>query len=966
MKKTALTWAALVLVIFTSYAQQSLSRLVNPFIGTGGHGHTFPGACAPFGMVQLSPDTRLEGWDGCSGYHYSDSLIYGFSHTHLSGTGCSDYGDVMVMPLKLKSKNKMDVFKPEVYRSAFSHAEEKAHAGYYEVRLKDDDIQARLTSTERVGLHEYSFPDKGNYWVVLDLLHRDELLESSLKLVNNHTIEGLRRSKAWAEDQWVYFRIEFNKDFKKTLENNDAGSLKPNRLKGMAWEFAMKKGEKLLVKVSLSATGTAGAALNMSKELPGWDFNQTLQKTEAAWNKELGLIQVESTNPDKKIIFYTALYHTCIQPNLASDVDGKYRGRDGKIHQANGFNYYSVFSLWDTFRAAHPLYNLIQKQRSLDFIKTFLAQYRDGGRLPVWELWGNETDCMIGYHSVSVIADAWAKGIRGFNKQEAIEAMKASAMRDVLGLKAYKEKGYIGIEDEPESVSKTLEYAYDDWCISTLLEPGEDKSYFEKRSQNWKNVFDGKLGHVRARLNGGWFSPFDPREVNNHFTEANSWQYSFFVPQDIPGMIQAYGGVKKFEDKLDRLFFENSATTGRNQADITGLIGQYAHGNEPSHHMAWLYNYLGSGWKTQARIRNILETQYHNAPDGLSGNEDCGQMSAWLVMSSMGLYSVCPGSPDYNISSPWFERIKVNTGDNNQLVINASGAESNMYIKSFRINGNQRLEMQVNHQELMGTSSLFFELSKEPLKWGSKADSTLHSKLSTSILPSPLIHSNGISYRDSQQVALEWQLVPAQLSYRINGGNWINYTKAFYVKESCTIEAKAKDAKTGMESFTQASFHRIPNNWSIQIKGDYIKQYSAGGPEALIDGLKGNENWRKGYWQGYWGVDPEIVIDLKEEKLLEEFGASFLQDSKSWILHPSALEWYVSEDGVNFTPLGTLANEVEALNEDITLKTIRLHKTQGIKAKKLKLIIRQYGKLPKGHISEGEPSYIFVDEVWAE
>lgn len=512
----------------TTFSQaQDFAKHVNPFIGTGGHGHTFPGATVPYGMVQLSPDTRIDGsWDGCGGYHYSDNVIYGFSHTHLNGTGVSDYGDILLMPTMGEPS-----FDNKVYSSTFSHANEKASAGFYSVKLDKHNIDVRLTTSTRVGFHEYTFNKSGQANIILDLRHRDKLLEGEIRYVDSKTIEVLRRSEAWARNQYVYARIEFSKPFKE-IKTNSANHLTDNRILtdyAGAYQFKVKKGEKILVKVSLSPTSYEGAKLN-SSEIKHWDFNKVHKAAIALWNKELSKIEVTSDDKDKLAIFYTALYHTMMQPNIAQDVDGKYRGRDNQIHVAEGFDYYTVFSLWDTFRGAHPLYTLIDKKRTSDYINTFIKQYEQGGRLPVWELASNETDCMIGYHSVSVIADAMVKGITGFDYEKAFEASKASAMRDVLGLEAYKKNGFISMDDEHESVSKTLEYAYDDWCIAQmaqLLNKKEDYQYFMKRSQNWKNIFDWETGFMRPKKNGGWDKPFDPREVNNNFTEGNSWQYSF-------------------------------------------------------------------------------------------------------------------------------------------------------------------------------------------------------------------------------------------------------------------------------------------------------------------------------------------------------------------------------------------------------------------------------------------------------
>ena len=661
-------------ILFSFFCSaQDFAKHVNPFIGTGGHGHTFPGATTPYGMVQLSPDTRIDGsWDGCSGYHYSDNLIYGFSHTHLNGTGVSDFGDIMLMPTIGEPS-----FDNKVYSSLFSHENEKASAGFYAVKLDRHNIDVRLTTSTRVGFHEYTFNNSGEANIILDLNHRDELLEGEIRKINNTTFEILRRSEAWARNQYVYARLEFNTEMEVSkFKANNTRSDQYFSGTELAISFSKKvnKGEKILVKVSLSPTSYEGAKLNMT-EIKHWDFEKVKADAEALWNKELSKIEVENEDQDKMTIFYTALYHTMMQPNIAQDLDGRYRGMDQKIHTTEGFDYYTVFSLWDTFRAAHPLYTLIDKKRTSDYINTFIKMYEQGRRLPVWELASNETDCMIGYHSVSVIADAMAKGITGFDYEKAFEASKASAMRDVLGLKAYKENGFISIDDDHESVSKTLEYAYDDWCIAQMakiLNKKEDFNYFMNRSQNWKNLFNWKTDFIQPKKNGGWLKNFDPREVNNNYTEGNAWQYTFFVPQDIPGMKEAYGGNEKFEAKLDEMFNAESKTTGREQVDVTGLIGQYAHGNEPSHHMAYLYNYVGKREKAKEKVHYILDEFYKNSPDGLICNEDCGQMSAWYVLSAMGVYNVTPGNRNFNwtVIEPYFDEIKVKLENLNDDVIN--------------------------------------------------------------------------------------------------------------------------------------------------------------------------------------------------------------------------------------------------------------------------------------------------------
>jgi len=927
---------ALAFLTTTIFQAQDFAKHVNPFIGTGGHGHTFPGATLPYGMVQLSPDTRIDGsWDGCGGYHYSDNVIYGFSHTHLNGTGVSDYGDIMLMPTMGEPS-----FDNKVYSSVFSHNNEKASAGFYSVKLDKHNIDVRLTTSTRVGFHEYTFNQSGQANIILDLRHRDKLLEGEIRFVDSKTIEVLRRSEAWARNQYVYARIEFSKPFKE-VKTSSANYLTDNRILtdyAGAYQFKVKKGEKILVKVSLSPTSYEGAKLN-SSEIKHWDFDKVHKDAITAWNKELSKIEVTSDDKDKLAIFYTALYHTMMQPNIAQDLDGKYRGRDNQIHVAEGFDYYTVFSLWDTFRGAHPLYTLIDKKRTADYINTFIKQYEQGGRLPVWELASNETDCMIGYHSVSVIADAMVKGIKGFDYDKAFEASKASAMRDVLGLDAYKKNGFISIDDEHESVSKTLEYAYDDWCIAqmaAILENHEDYQYFMKRSQNWKNIFDWETGFMRPKKNGGWDKPFDPREVNNNFTEGNSWQYSFFVPQDIEGMIEAYGGKEKFEAKLDEMFNSESKTTGREQVDVTGLIGQYAHGNEPSHHMAYLYNYVGKPEKTNEKVKYILDNFYTNTPDGLIGNEDCGQMSAWYVLSSMGMYQVTPGGNAWDKTKPYFEKIKLNFEDNTSIVI----------LKDSKVN----------------TIEYFDSEAIEILAFA--ADPT--------IVEVPVIQAESKAFKDKLKIELKSK-ENQEIYYKVFDKdtsmvmiNFKKYEKPFYIEKSSLV--LVYNEENGQKSNTiSATFFKKPNNYTIEIKSKYNPQYHAGGPEGLLDGILGTENWRKGDWQGYQSQDFEAVVDLKEVKELYSFKANFLQDSRSWILMPTYLEFFISTDNVNFTSVGSLDiaknSGIDPKDENSFTREFGVLLDKKKTARYVKVIAKNFGKLPDWHQGAGGDAFIFIDEI---
>ena len=712
---TTLAFAFLAFGQSNLYAQTEATPAdyVNPMVGTGGHGHTFPGAVWPFGMVQLSPDTRIDdSWDGCGGYYYEDSFIYGFSHTHLSGTGVSDYGDVLMMPTGGPS-SRLPSFNPYAYRSRYSHSTEVAEAGYYSVYLPVYEIKVELTATERMGVHRYTYygsmnQNKYTARVLIDLNHRDKLISHGIEQLDERRIGGWRQSKAWANNQWVYFTMEFDHEIARIVTSQDG------KQAIVEFDFQRSDGErsnpvKLETLVGISFTDAKGARGNLIYEKDmaviraeakgAVNFDACRAQAKDAWNQELSKIIVtsdyeaqafrvgaESAKRDiEKRKFYTALYHCMIHPSLASDADGRYRGRDQQIHRAGLYKenappfhkVYSVFSLWDTYRALHPLLSIVDPDRTMDFVRTFLLQYKQGGKLPVWELGSCETECMIGYHSVSVIADVMMKEIGvtrdamgqpkyPFDYKLALEAMihsarlKDSAFLDLSGQKL----GYMGIENTAESVSKLLEYAYDDWCISRVAQalPSTPQSVvqeFYARSERWKNLYDEKIGFMRPRVNGGWLSPFDPKEVNNHFTEANAWQYSMYVPHDILGLMDKLGGVNATEKHLDSLFGTDSRTTGRDQADISGLIGQYAHGNEPSHHMAYLYNYCGKPEKAQGIIDYVCKQFYKDSPDGLIGNEDCGQMSAWYVMSAMGLYPVCPGSNVYATGIPQFYEVEI-------------------------------------------------------------------------------------------------------------------------------------------------------------------------------------------------------------------------------------------------------------------------------------------------------------------
>ena len=950
----AFGWAA---SVHAQGAAVPLTSLVNPFIGTGGHGHTYPGPSLPFGMIQPGPDTRLTGWDGCSGYHYSDSRLFGFSHTHLSGTGIPDYGDVLIMPTTGDVRLTNGADGTPGYSSSFSHDEETAAPGYYAVTLTDYGVRAELTTTTRVGLHRYRFPAGAPAHVILDLEHRDRLLDASIDIVSSTEVAGLRRSTGWARDQTVYFVIRFSRPFEPPARDG------PARVR--AFDFG-SAGEPLLVKVGISAVSVDGARRNMDAELPGWDFDAVRRAATQAWERELSKIVVEGGRRDERVRFYTALYHAMLSPNVYMDVDGRYRGRDGQTHQADGFTYYTVFSLWDTFRTLHPLLAVIDTARTRDFIRTFLRQYQEGGRLPVWELAGNETDTMIGYHAVPVIADAVAKGIGGFDLDLAFEAMVHSASEDRFGLAGYRRNGFIDARDEAESVSRTLEYAYDDWAIAQVARrlgrPDEVTRYL-RRAQSYKHLFDPSTGFMRARSGGFWVSPFDPAEVNSHYTEANAWQYSFFVPQDVEGLMRLMGGADAFARKLDALFSAPSQTTGREQADITGLIGQYAHGNEPSHHMAYLYAYAGQPWKTQATVRRILDTMYGSGPDGLSGNEDCGQMSAWYVMSALGLYPVTPGSTTYVIGSPLFERATIALENGRRFTIAARGASRDAkYIRRATLDGSAYDKSYVEHQAVARGGELAFDMATVPdTAWASAPASRPHASIDEApVVPAPFVTGAAPVFRGRQHVTIGDADPAATISAAGEGFNFTGSGDLPAEAGSYGIVAAATRAGVRSPEVT-FTFRRLADYPRIALSTAYAPQYAAGGDDALIDGLRGGDNFRVGTWQGYLGRDLDVTLDFGQARDLHEVSMGFLQDTGAWIFMPRRIVVQVSDDGQAFRSIGEVANTVSERDATPRARTFRLE--QAAHARYVRVHVERYGTLPSWHPGAGNDAWFFTDEI---
>lgn len=977
MKKTIFCFSFLIFH-FSLLAQRDYTALVNSFIGTGGHGHTYPGASMPFGMMQLSPDTRGADWDGSSGYHYSDSVIYGFSHTHLSGTGIPDYCDVLFMPFTGNVN-----WDSKEYRSTFSHKNEKASPGYYEVLLDKGNIKAQLSTSVRSGMHQYTFPQPAKEGsVLIDLKWRDEVLESSVEKISDYELRGLRRSRSWAQNQYLYFYIKFEKPIKEYSVFNDGKLTNDTKASGknlkLAVRFDLTSNKIIRAKVGISGVSEEGAKLNLDSEIKDWNFEKLRANAKIAWNKELSKIDIKGGTKDQQTIFYTALYHTFLVPNIYQDVDGQYRGTDLKVHRSSNKTNYSVFSLWDTYRGYHPLMSIINQRRTFDWIATFLMQYRYGGMLPVWELSGNETFCMIGYHSVPVIVDAYQKGIRGFDANMMLQAMRSYAESDRYGLKYYRENGYLGNDKEHESASKTLEYAYDDWCIAQFAKmTGNDSVYkqYIERAQYYKNLFDPSTHNMRGKVQAMWYSPFDPKEINNFYTEGNSWQYSFAAPQDIETLIQLHGGKEAFASKLNELFTTSSQTTGRQQSDVTGLIGQYAHGNEPSHHMAYLFNYVGMPWKTQELIHKICTEFYTNSPDGLIGNEDCGQMSAWYILSAMGFYPVCPGNGEYVLGTPLFDEMTINLENGKKFVIRGKksevGSEKSFYVQSTKLNGKASNKSYLLHTDVMKGGLLEFTLGTQPSKgWGISSNDLPHSKINDEyIVPVPYFDVSSNKFKDSLLVKIK-SLESATILYSIdywtdaNDNKFIDipnyYAQPITIKNSVGIRASSTNNGKISLATTQL-FYKIPSDKSITVLSKVSSMYTAGGPEALIDSIQGTENWRTGEWQSYYNQDFEAVVDLQKTKQVSHIGIHVLQEISPWIMYPKEVIFYSSNDGNNFTEITRVQNKVnqemgpaqmQELGTDVPLQT-RYIKVKAISG----------GPLPAWHESAGNPSHIFIDEI---
>ena len=913
--------------LFAACGEKTLTSYVNPFVGTDGHGHTFPGAIVPFGQIQPSPDTRLEGWDGCSAYHYSDDTIYGFSHTHLSGTGCSDYGDLLMMPVDELQMRDMK-FGPSMrneYKFAFRHEDEEAHPGYYSVKPKADKstiVQIELTSDRRVAYHRYKFEQKKN-GIVLDLRHRDVLLSGKI-MEKDGLVVGWRESSDWNPDQHLYFAIRSNVPIEGVRRGDDSTQA----------VLLLPSGTKEVeLQVAISGVDVEGAIKNLNAA-EYKTFDEARKGADSTWEAALGKLKVEGGTDEQKTCFYTALYHCMTSPYLWSDVDGRYRGTDNQIHTVDpGREVYTVFSLWDTYRALHPLLTQIEPERTVDFVYTAMKNFEQGGELPMWELASHETHCMIGYHAVPMMLEAYIHlaekdgTLAGYTPKQLLAAMVATSNR-TEEQRAYAAQGYLSSEIDNESVSKTLEYAYDDWCIAQMAEIAGDTAVAREywiRSQSWQNIIDSN-GFCHPKRNGGWVTPFDPTEVNNHFTEANSWQYSTYVPHDIDAWVEHIGGKDKAVAFLDSLFEGHNAMSGRDQADVTGLIGMYAHGNEPSHHAAWLYSLLGQPDKTEKYVHKILDELYSSKPDGLCGNEDCGQMSAWYVLSSLGLYEVCPGSGVWVKTKPIFT-----LSDTTLFTPLTSHLSPLTCPKEFRITPCPYFDdwrMQVTDEK---EGEVRVDTDKE-------------------------VQFFCLNYKDNRMVPV----LNCLDSVRNRSGFLMFFIDGKEFKDTYAAQI---EGRLMSQPVTQR-WVRTSTDKHVTYLTQPAPQYTENGPEGMVDNIFGTTNYRIGGWQG-WQGDMSAQVEMDNVQTVRTVGVDCLENMRSWIFFPRRVVVETSLDGKNWKPFGEMSNTQFAPEHNRQEESVQhtFAVNGNARAKYIRVRAENFGILPAWHVSAGQQAWLFADEI---
>ncbi len=994
MKQKSISLALLALAAVVGACSPKIERttpadFVDPFIGTNAHGHTFPGSTVPFALVQVSPDTGTTGWDWCSGYHSSDNSIIGFSHSHLSGTGGADLGDILFMPSARPA-----MFEPGAkadsitgYRSRFKHENEKAAAGYYAVKLDDNNVNVELTSTERAAYHQYVFTKQEDQHVVIDLGHgiQDNTKQAFIRKVNDYTVEGFRTSNGWADEHTVYFYAEFSSKIAQLLSQVPGGITKDSQIlsKDIVSMISFEKAvDTLLVKVGISYVDCTGAKQNVQTEIADKSFEQVRLEAHNTWNKALEVVDVKGS-VDDKIIFYTSLYHSMIAPYVMSDVDGRYIGPDRELHTIEGENSYGLFSLWDTFRALHPLLTVVAPEKNQEFVRSLVRYYDQRGRLPVWDLNMRENNCMIGYHSVPVIVDAYMKGQRDFDLDLAMEAMQQSAMQDdYAGLKYYRQFGFLPSDKENNAVSKALEYAYDDWCIAVMAkEMGNTEVYNEyiRRAQFYKNHMDTTDGFMKGRNSQGEFrTPFSPTEISilgqGDFTEGSSWHYSFFVPQDINTHIELIGGDKAYSDKLEKLFNAESVTADHSP-DVTGLIGNYVQGNEPSHHVAYLYNYIGEAWKTQQMIARIKKEMYTTQRDGLCGNEDCGQMSAWYAFSAIGFYPVTPGSNVYVLGTPTFEETTINLTNGKKFVLKAEGvSDKNIYIQSATLNGKPYAKSYIMHSDIEDGSVLVLQMGSEPNKsWGAAvadrpvsdiADAMTSNEILSTVTFEPFLDVKERVFVEDIAVKVA-SPTDNDIRYTLNGDapslRSRKNPKSITINSDKVLSVRAFGKKGEASSVGEYKFYKGRLE-GVTITGSApSKPYENGGLATLTDGKLGGEGYKNPEWVGFVGKTATLEAKLPKAKQLRSVGFNAVNSVGAWLLLP-------------FEARATLYNgdnEVKKVTFDIPAARYSpegaYYMTEKFAPVTADRIVWEIvgGKLPDWHASKGNGAWMFIDELTA-
>lgn len=906
-------WTLLcVLFIISCKSKSDYTDQVNPFIGTGGYGWSegrcYPGATVPYGMVQLSPENRDDLWTGY--YRYDQPTIKGFSHTHISGAGISEGADITIAPTVGEIRfvpgdpNKAN----SGYRSRYTKTTEQAQPGYYTVFLDDYGIKAELTATSRTGMHRYTFPESKQSNLIVDLRYGvkdDWVLDSWIKIIDKYHIGGFRRTNRWAGDQRQYFVAEFSKAMDSvaivsdSVMNWNIKEAKGGNLQAVI-RYQTKSNEQIGVKVALSAVSMESALENLSKENNDWDFDKIKQKAATTWEKNLSKIEIEGQVDSLKQIFYTAYYHTLLGPTVYSDVNGNYLGSDYQIHNVGkGKDYYTLFSLWDTYRTLHPLMTILEPKRVNDIINTFVQMYSQSGLLPVWNVYSSETWCMMGYHAVSVIADAYVKGIRDYDEDKALEACKKMANLDYLGLEYYKPLGYIPSNKTRWSVSKVLEYAYDDYCIAQLSQAMGRNSDFEefgKRSLSYKNLFNPENKFLMPKNNTGeWNKSFNPNGWSNDYCEAGAYHYRFYVPHDLTSLISLYGGEENFVSALDSIFIKKA----------------YEQSNEPSHHMPFLYNYAGTPWKTQEQVREILLSCYNTTPEGLCGNDDVGQMSAWYVMAALGLYPVCPGNPEYILTSPLFDKATIHLENGKRFVISTENQSlENKYIQSVTLNGTPYTLSYITHKDIIAGGELHFVLSNVPNKsWGTKVSDRPTSRVNLEVTERPNIIVENEHGLGTKKIRIESTTPKSSIYYTTDGSepneHSILYTHPFQVEENSTI--KAQCVKVGLQpslvttrkiSIKKAEYPKIIENSSVPKYHDLTAE---GGAYNLIDGNCGTTETYGGYWVFLENKDLDVTVDRGSDLPLKEISTHFLHQPNSGSFAPKEVQYLISNDGKHFT-----------------------------------------------------------------